>query len=225
MKLLALDTSTDACTVGLRIDDDTDVLHVVEPRAHTARLLPMIDELLQAHDCDVADLDAIVLGNGPGSFIGMRIGASVAQGLAWGSGRPIVPVSSLAAVAAAAMTTSGHELVAVAQDARMGEVYLGWFRRNGEGLPLASGDVRLHDARRPLQAEEAFALAGAASRRYPQLAEGLPTGSALLGDVDCPNAAQLLALGARAFAEGRSVAPERLEPAYVRQRVAAVPAR
>ena len=225
MKLLAFDASTDACTVGLRIDDDTEVLHVVEPRAHTARLLPMIDALLQARDCDVADLDAIVLGNGPGSFIGMRIGASVAQGLAWGSGRPIVAVSSLAAVAAEAMTASAHALVAVAQDARMGEVYLGWFRRDGQGLPVACGAIRLHDASRHLQAEEAFALAGAATRRHPQLAERLPSGSAVLDDVDCPKASQLLALGAREFAAGRSVAAERLEPEYVRQRVATAPGR
>lgn len=224
MNLLALDTSTDACTVGLSVDDATEVRHIVEPRAHAGRLVPMIRDLLQARSCAVTDLHAVVLGNGPGSFIGMRIGASVAQGLAFGAGLPIVPVSSLAVVAARAFAATGHDLVAVAQDARMGEAYLGWYRRDAKNLPLALGGAVLHDCASPVEAGEPFALAGAAWRRNPEMRDALPETALLLAEIDVPHAAELLTLGARGYAEGCSVEPDRLEPEYVRQQVAKVPA-
>jgi tRNA threonylcarbamoyladenosine biosynthesis protein TsaB len=98
MKLLAIDTSSDACSVAVQAGDEVLETHVVEPREHTKILIPMIEELLQQADVVSSELDAVVLGNGPGSFIGMRIGASVAQGICYGAGLQIVPVSSLAAI-------------------------------------------------------------------------------------------------------------------------------
>ena len=100
MNLLALDTSSIACSVAVKVDDKQFERHEEQPREHTRLLMPMIESSLDEAGITLADLDAIVLGNGPGSFIGMRIAASVAQGLAFGSGLKIVPVSSLAAVAA-----------------------------------------------------------------------------------------------------------------------------
>ena len=84
--LLAIDTSSNACSVALQSGDDIAEKHVVEARAHTKILLPMITDLFQETGIMAAELDAVVLGNGPGSFIGMRIGASVAQGIAYGAG-------------------------------------------------------------------------------------------------------------------------------------------
>ena len=86
MNLLAIDTSSDACSVAVATDDGIVEQHVVEPRAHTNILLPMIREVVAESKVQLGDLDAILLGNGPGSFIGMRIGASVVQGLAFGLG-------------------------------------------------------------------------------------------------------------------------------------------
>ena len=83
MKLLAIETSSTACSVALQIEDVISERHVEEPKAHTRILLPMITGLLDQQRMNVADLDALVLGNGPGSFIGMRIGAWVVQGLAF----------------------------------------------------------------------------------------------------------------------------------------------
>ena len=85
MKLLALDTSSVACSVALQIGDDVVERHEEQPREHTRLLMPMIESLLADAGVVLSDLDAIVLGNGPGSFIGMRIAASVAQGLAFGA--------------------------------------------------------------------------------------------------------------------------------------------
>ena len=125
MNLLALDTSSNACSVALQVGDSIFEKHVVEPREHTKILVPMIEALLREADTRLSELDAVVLGNGPGSFIGMRIGASVAQGICHGAGKKIVPVSSLAAVAAEVICEHDAQNVLVAQDARMHEVYLG----------------------------------------------------------------------------------------------------
>ena len=100
MNLLALDTSSIACSVAVRIDSRIYKQHEEKPREHTRLLMPMIRSALIDADVELCDLDGIVLGNGPGSFIGMRIAASVAQGLAFGAGLKIAAISSMAAVAA-----------------------------------------------------------------------------------------------------------------------------
>ena len=84
-KLLAIDTSSVACTVAASNGDAVVERHVEQPREHTRLLMPMIREVLNESEIALTDLDAIVLGNGPGSFIGMRIAASVSQGLAHGA--------------------------------------------------------------------------------------------------------------------------------------------
>ena len=105
----------------------------------------MIRSVLDNAGLKVSDLDALVLGNGPGSFIGMRIGASVTQGLAFAAGLNIVPVSSLAAIAAEVFGSHSATHVAVAQDARVKQVYLGCFVRDDDGLPKALCDERISD--------------------------------------------------------------------------------
>ena len=113
MKLLAIDTSSLACTVALKIGDELIERHEEQEREHTRLLMPMIRDVLEHAGVSLKDLDAIVLGNGPGSFIGMRIAASVSQGLAHGAGLRIIPVSSLAAVAAEVMDRSDANTVIV----------------------------------------------------------------------------------------------------------------
>ena len=141
MKLLALDTSSVACTVAVQIGEQVFTRHAEQPREHTRLLMPMIRSVLADADLGLCDLDGIVLGNGPGSFIGMRIAAAVAQGLAFGAGLKIAPVSSLAAVAAE-VGSSGPAHVAVAQDAHMQEVYLGLYELN-DGAVSATVPERL----------------------------------------------------------------------------------
>ena len=140
MNLLAIDTTSNACSVAVQVGDQNFEKHVVEPREHTKILVPMIEELLQAAGVALSDLDAVVLGNGPGSFIGMRIGASVAQGICHGAGLRIVPVSSLAAIAAEVICEHGAEKILVAQDARMHQIYLGRFHADIGRLPLADNE-------------------------------------------------------------------------------------
>lgn len=220
MNLLALDTSTDALSVGVLAEGEATLHHVVEPRAHTRLLVPAVEDSLARAGLCPRDLDAVVLGNGPGSFIGMRIGAALAQGIAFAAGLPLVPVSSLETIAAEVFAETSEDVVFVAQDARMGEVYLGEYRREGE-MPRQEGDLRLHAAGTALGCPGTFAVAGGGWRRHPGLLESLPEGARDHTRFEHPRARQLLALGRRDVELGRSIAPEALEPAYLRQRVAA----
>lgn len=222
MKLLGMDTSSDACSVGVYVDGEVDAEHVLEPRAHTRLLVPMIRRRLAAAGLDVGDLDAIVLGEGPGSFIGVRIAASVAQGLAFGAGLGIVPVSSLAAIAAQVFATSQALRVVVTQDARMDEVYRAQYRRDEFGLPLAEGETVLETVAGAQAASDAV-YAGGGWSKYPAMRDALPAGATVVPVLQ-PHARHLLACGRRALDAGAAVDPGDLELAYVRQRVAAVPA-
>ena len=223
MKLLAIDTSSLACTVALGIGDELIERHEEQAREHTRLLMPMIRGVLEDAGVELTELDAIVLGNGPGSFIGMRIAASVAQGLAHGAGLRIIPVSSMAAVAAEVFDSSDAGEVVVAQDAHMNEVYLGIFTRGDNDLPLPICDERL-------QAQEAIAeldetgmmrriAAGYGWQRYPNLMNLNRLFFREESGVLYPHARFLLALARTADA----VAPQDIDPAYLRKKVAAIP--
>ncbi len=227
MKLLALDTSSDACSVALQVANDILERHIVEPKEHTNKLISMVRDLRDEAGITLEELDAIVLGNGPGSFIGMRIAASVAQGLAFGSGLNIVPVSSMAAVAAEVMDTHSATDVVVAQDARMNEVYLGIYRSDADGLAVALTEEVLQ----PIERFGGFSgttnpklvAAGLGWQQYPSLLELNRSAISELVDVHYPRAKYLLALGARDCRDGKAIEPDQLVPAYIRTRVAEVP--
>jgi tRNA threonylcarbamoyladenosine biosynthesis protein TsaB len=224
MKLLALDTSSDACSVALQLGDEIHERHVIEPKEHTQILIPMIRSLLADADVALQDLDAIVLGNGPGSFIGMRIAASVAQGLAFGLNLKIVGVSSLAAVAAEAMDAHSAGDVIVAQDARMHEVYLGIFTNDGNGLPLAVGDEVLHALGRIDGLRESSLLAvGQAWQKYPEFLGLNRWAITDVLEVHYPRARYLLRLGAEGWQRGEAIEPDKVLPAYIRMKVAKIP--
>ena len=221
MKLLAIDTSSLACSVAAGIGDTVVHRHEEQEREHTRLLVPMIREVLAEAGVEAVDLDAIVLGNGPGSFIGMRIAASVAQGLAHGSGLQIVPVSSLAAVAAEA------DEVVVTQDAHMNEVYLGAYRRGPDDLPHSLFAERLHGQTAIEELDEAHAdmriAAGFGWQRYPAL---LAANEDLIGQSSAvlyPRARHLLPLAVEAIRNGEAIDPADLVPAYLRAKVAEKP--
>jgi tRNA threonylcarbamoyladenosine biosynthesis protein TsaB len=225
MKLLALDTSSEACSVALCLDDDMREDHRVAPREHTRLLIPMIRGLMNAAGIDYRELDAIVLGNGPGSFIGMRIGASVAQGIAYAAGLDLVPVSSLAVVAAEVLRDPAVDCVLVTQDARMNEVYLAEFGRGEQDLPVSIGVARLHPAGEPAVPQAAGAwAAGGGWIRYPALLEASRPRLAGVSPLVHPRASLLLEIGRRELEAGRRCTPEALVPEYLRAQVAEKPA-
>lgn len=224
MKLLALDTSSNACSVAVQVGSRLFEKHVVEPREHTKILVPMIEQLLQDADTKMSALDAIVLGNGPGSFIGMRIGASVAQGLCHGAGLEIVPVSSLAAVAAEVICDFDADNVIVAQDARMHEIYVGHYRSDADGLPKVVGDEGISGIDSLDIPGEQMVVAGSAWEKFPQMLLRNNDRISKVVEVSVPRARHLLGLGARRYKQGRAIAPEKLVPAYIRMKVAEIPA-
>ena len=225
MKLLALDTSSVACSVALQIGDDVVERHEEQPREHTRLLMPMIESLLADAGASLPDLDAIVLGNGPGSFIGMRIAASVAQGLAFGASLQIVPVSSMAAVAARVFVEHDAGEVIVAQDAHMQEVYLGIYRRGDADLPEEAIPECLHDLTKIVELEPGSkaVAAGYGWQRYPELLVANRDRVTVASDELHPHASDLLRFAPTMIENGDSVAPQDIVPAYLRQKVAEKP--
>ncbi len=133
MKILAIDTVTEACSAALWIDGEVRERFEVAPRRHTELILPMVEDLLAEAGLGLADLDALAVDRGPGSFTGVRVGIGVVQGLALARDLPVHPVSSLAALA---MQVPPSATVLPMIDARMDEVYWGVYEREG-------GTVRL----------------------------------------------------------------------------------
>ena len=127
MKILAIDTATEACSVALMIDDKIDDIFEVCPQQHSQRVLPMIDTLLKRNNIKLKDLDALAFGRGPGSFTGVRIATGIVQGLALGADLPVVEISTLAAMAQQNYEEHGCLRTRVLIDARMAEVYMGDF--------------------------------------------------------------------------------------------------
>jgi tRNA threonylcarbamoyladenosine biosynthesis protein TsaB len=229
MKLLAVETSSIACSVALQVGEEMQQRHVVEAKAHTRILLPMIRSLLADANLQVGELDALVIGNGPGSFIGMRIGASVVQGLAFAAGLNIIPISSLAAIAAEVFSNHAGTHVAVTQDARMQQVYLGCFVRGTADLPVPLGNECIHDANNSGmlegQRDVPWLAAGAGWQQYPTLAVAQNADVTAIPDILLPRASHLLGIAHSLHASGQSIPPEQLQPAYLRDQVAVPPNR
>jgi tRNA threonylcarbamoyladenosine biosynthesis protein TsaB len=217
MKLLAFDTATDACTVAVWIDGAVHERFEVGTR-HSKRVLSLIDEVLAEAGIALANLDAIAFGRGPGSFTGLRISAGVAQGLAFGADLPVVPVSSLAALA---QGVDANQVLA-AFDARMQQVYWGAYLRNAEGLVELQGEeIVVTPSEVPLPSGVGWVGAGSG---WDQYADALP---ARLGThltqwhTGCyPRARSIARLGAVGFESGKAVAPEQALPVYIRDEVA-----
>lgn len=143
MKVLALDTATENCSAALLIDGAIISRERPLGQGHAGEILPMIDEVLAASAVALRTLDAIAFGRGPGGFTGVRLAASVSQGLAFGAGVPVVPVSNLQALAQRQFAADGAiERVLACTDARMREVYWGCFERR-DGLAAPVGEEQL----------------------------------------------------------------------------------
>ncbi|ROU07581.1 tRNA (adenosine(37)-N6)-threonylcarbamoyltransferase complex dimerization subunit type 1 TsaB [Lysobacter enzymogenes] len=233
MKLLAFETSTEACSVALWLDGEVRERFELAPRRHAELSLPWAEQLLAEAGVKRRELDAVALGRGPGAFTGVRLAIALAQGVALALDVPAIPVSTLAVLALRARPLAagaGPQRVLSAIDARMGEVYTAAFElRDGEPLALDREAVLAPDAAQ-LPADGApddgtpdngwlgvgtgFAAADGALRQR------LGARFAAIDADALPHAADLARLAAAAYARGESIAPERIEPAYLRNNVA-----
>lgn len=224
MNVLAIEASTEACSVAVYRAGQIWEEHVLAPREHTQRLLAMVERLLQAATLELAQLDGIAFGRGPGAFTGVRVAASVTQGLAFGADLPVVPVSSLAALAHGAPEVDGAPGVLAAMDARMGEIYWAGFQRRGEDLvPLFQEQVGAPEAL-PLPREGAWVGVGSGWRVYGQAL--LPRCGPWLRAVEAaalPRASDVAKLALPMLVRGEVCAPEMALPIYLRDDVVQSP--
>lgn len=217
MKLLAFETATEACSVALWIDGEVRERFGMVPRQHAELALPWADALLA--DCGIArsQLDAVAVGRGPGAFTGVRLAVALAQGVAFALDVPAVPVSTLAALA---MQARGERILA-AIDARMGEIYVAAYRRDGDSVVATSDEIVIAPAQYQMPDSDGWLGVGTG---FAAVDGALPSrcGSrfASLDATALPHAADVARLGVQAFERGDTVAPERLEPAYLRNNVA-----
>ncbi len=225
MKLLAIDTSTEACSAALWLEGEVHQHYQIAPREHGQLILPMIESLLADAGLTLAQMDTLAFGRGPGGFTGVRIANGVIQGLAFGADLPVVPVSSLAALAQGAHTDMNATHILAAIDARMGEVYWGVYHSPENGLvvqieqeivclpqqvPLPNAGLNHHwvgagsgwlTYAQPLQARLGNKVSSWDGHRYPQ-------------------ARHIAQLGADAFQRGLAVSAEHALPVYLRDEVA-----
>ncbi|MHA0981643.1 tRNA (adenosine(37)-N6)-threonylcarbamoyltransferase complex dimerization subunit type 1 TsaB [Kosakonia cowanii] len=223
MRILAIDTATEACSVALWNDGTTFAHFELCPREHTQRILPLVRAALADAEVKLTDLDALAFGRGPGSFTGVRIGIGIAQGLALGAELPMIGVSTLATMAQGAWRKTGATRVLAAIDARMGEVYWAEYQRDADGVwhgeeteavlkPEAVSD-------RLQQLDGNWAMVGTGWGAWPELAAKSPL-TLTDGEMLLPTAEDMLPIARQLFAAQKWVAVEQAEPVYLRNEVA-----
>lgn len=219
MKLLALDTATAACSVAAWDDGEVVERFELVEHGHSERLLPLIDEVLAEVGWELSQCDALAFGRGPGSFTALRIGAGVTQGLAFAADLPVVPVSSLAALAQG----QNAPRVLAAFDARMSQIYWGAYVRNAKGLVELVGQERVSSPDDlALDGDETWLGAGNGWTVYRQALQQATAGTVATSDVDLyPHAREVAILAAGPVEAGEAVAAEKAVPLYVRNDVAA----
>ena len=226
--LLALDTATEACSVALLRGGEKTHLAQFAQREHTKHILPMVDEILAQAGITLHQVDALVFGRGPGSFTGVRIGAGIAQGLAFGAELPVIPVSNLAAMAQAAYVQYQAENVLTAIDARMNEVYFAQWQAQkvrsdfGEFLdwqPMIAEQVCSPSnviEQVAQQHHENAVLVGTGWAAYPELNDA-NLGKAT--EITLPSALYMLDLALPKWFAGETISPLEIEPIYLRNEV------
>jgi tRNA threonylcarbamoyladenosine biosynthesis protein TsaB len=224
MNLLAIDTATESCSAALLCGESLLERSELAPRRHAELILPMIDSLLSEAGLSRRQLDGIAVGRGPGAFTGVRLAISVAQGLALGLDIPVVPVSSLAALAQDVPGDAAvlAESILAVIDARMGEIYAGVFRRREDGLVESVGEESVTSAGELILLQSSqWCVVGSGWDAYrdalsahlagpPRWAEG----------ARYPQAHAIARLAQPQFAAGRGVSPEYALPVYLRDKVA-----
>ncbi len=221
-QLLAIETSSEACSIALQWNDQVYSRHQQAPLQHAELLLPWVRELLSEAGGQLKDLDAIVFGRGPGSFTSLRIGIGAVQGLAWGVELPVIPLSSLAAVAEQVEAEAGQTIL-VAMDARMGEVFHGQFIRNDSGELVTSSDEAVTAPDQVVVTDPInTVMAGSAFGRFAEL-DALAEQAVAVYEGLLPSAEALLSLARVWLQQHRPLPASQAQAVYLRDNVADKP--
>ncbi len=229
MKILAIDTATEACSAALYIDGEVSAHYQLAPREHSRLILKMIDDLLSAANLPVHDLDAIAFGQGPGSFMGLRIAAGVVQGIAFAHDIPVIPVSTLKTIAQRAYEQTQVPRILVAIDARMDEVYWAAYYRHEQQWQLDAEECVISPDKIQLPeilsaSDQPWVGAGSGWQSYADRL--LAGGDFILQDklADCfPSAEAIAKLAVDEFRAGNTVCAAEAIPVYLRNDVAKKP--
>lgn len=219
MNILAIETATESCSVALAAGTRVFNRSRHAPRQHAELLLPWVQELLSEAQISFADLDVVAFSRGPGSFTSLRIGIGVVQGIAWATDCPVVPVSSLAAMAQVA-AAQGVETALVALDARMGEVFTGLYRVDARGYMQLDGKEQVC-APQAVQcpAENNIYGVGSGFERYPGLCSQRDQLAGVKADL-WPQAEAVLSLAKHWLLDNQPLPAEQAQPVYLRDNVA-----
>lgn len=220
MKLLGIETSGRVGSVALTVDGRVDAREIATPREQTERLLAVVDELLAGAGLELAALDGIAFGRGPGSFTGLRVSAAIAQGLAAPASVPLLPVSSLLCLAQRAWRSERVEHAVVCVDAHMGEIYWAEFEIR-DGAVRAVGPERLGAPSElaPPSGSAWVGVGGGFAAQRDALAAVLATAQRALPELE-PAAEDLFPAAAEALAAGRAASPRDALPVYLREHTA-----
>ena len=217
--ILAIDTSTEACSVAIQSNRDVDSLFEVCPQQHSQKVLPMVQALLNKHQLSINAIDAIAFGCGPGSFTGVRIATSTVQGLAYAADKPLIAISTLAAMAYQNFEEFNIETTHALIDARMQEVYSGKFTcKLGQvithGQETVSAPAQLADEISKLSSDQ---MVGTGYHAYANElgVKTLPKSLNIL----YPSAKHTLALAINDLQEGKLISPAEVKPTYLRDKV------
>ena len=216
--ILAIETSSELASCALLSGAQVFSRESGGVRTHSQAVLPMVQELLQEAGVKLADVDAVAFGAGPGSFTGVRTACGVAQGLAFGIERPVLPLVTLEAMAEACRARTGAQEVLAILDARMGEVYWAQYRYDGGWRAVVEPALAAPEAVQPVAANGLVAC-GNGLAAYPDAFAGKDFAAGAHGDI-VPHARELALLAAPALAAGQAVAAAQAQPLYLRNKVA-----
>ena len=221
MKLLALDTTQEFCSVALSYNASLIYREEFAPRTHTELILPQVESVLAEAGLVLTQLDAIAFGRGPGSFTGLRIAAGITQGLALGADVPVVPVSSLAAMAQGVYREDPEAThICAAFDARINEVYWGCYTSADDVMHSVTSESVDDPSDVRLPEQEKWLAIGSGWKAYPdmlQRLEGQVSGS-LVNTV--PLARDIVPLARKMYLQGKQLNADQAIPVYLRHKVA-----
>ncbi len=223
MNLLAIETSTDACSVALLAGTELLIDHRFAPQQHGTLVLPMIDKLMADASLSPTQLDGVVFGRGPGSFTGVRICVALTQGIALGADVGVVGISTMQSVAQGVYRVNQDSVVAVSLDARMDEVYYAAYQVDSAGLMSAITDeVLCAPEDIPALGDGITACwAGSGAERYSEvLSNQYSVPSEQIRKDAWPHAQDLISLATPIAQSNQLLAPEQAMPIYLRNKVA-----
>ncbi|MDM8568394.1 tRNA (adenosine(37)-N6)-threonylcarbamoyltransferase complex dimerization subunit type 1 TsaB [Thiotrichales bacterium HSG1] len=217
MKILAIDASTEVCSCALYMDGKVQDRSQFAPQKHSKLILPMADELLAEAELKLNQLDCLAVGRGPGSFTGLRIACGIVQGIAFGADLPVASISSLATLAQSAYVETGKKQVLATIDARMGEIYYGYYIADKQGVMQCQiaeqvakpNNIELLTTEHWYGVGSGWTYAVILKHKFGNLLQGYQVEK-------YPQASNMIPLALSAFKQGQVVDAENLSPVYLR---------